>query len=63
VNDDADLGTVFRGVRGELPEVFWLEDDFGNISATDQAFMSTSVDEAICKVRSCERGDMAVCCT
>jgi hypothetical protein len=26
---DSDFHTVFRGVRGELPEAFWLKDDFG----------------------------------
>ena len=25
----SDFHTVFRGVRGELPEAFWLKDDFG----------------------------------
>jgi hypothetical protein len=41
--------TVFRGIRGELPEAFWLKDDFGDVTATDFAFMSTSVDIEVCK--------------
>jgi hypothetical protein len=40
---------VYRGIRGELPEAFWLKDDFGDVTATDFAFMSTSVDQEVCK--------------
>ena len=39
--------TLFRGVRGELPAAFWLTDPFGEITATDFAFMSTSEDELV----------------
>jgi hypothetical protein len=35
---------VYRGVRGELPEAFWLFDNFGHLTATDVGFMSTSLD-------------------
>jgi hypothetical protein len=47
VNDEASE-TVYRGVRGELPEAFWLKDAFGMVTATDFAFMSTSVDDNVC---------------
>jgi hypothetical protein len=40
---------VYRGIRGELPEAFWLKDDFGDVTATDFAFMSTSLDQQVCK--------------
>lgn len=43
------FATVFRGVRGELPDAFWLKDDFDMVTATDFAFMSTSVDGGICQ--------------
>ena len=33
---------LWRGVRGELPQSFWLRDESGRIIATDVAFMSTS---------------------
>ena len=39
--------TLYRGVRGELPAAFWLKDPFGEITATDFAFMSTSEDELV----------------
>ena len=35
-------GPLYRGVRGELPRGFWMEDEHGAVSATDTAFMSTS---------------------
>ena len=38
---------VYRGVRGELPEAFWLRDAFGMVTATDFGFMSTSFDRAV----------------
>ena len=47
VNDEAKT-IVYRGIRGELPEAFWLTDAFGMVTATDFAFMSTSVDEDVC---------------
>jgi hypothetical protein len=40
------FGTVYRGVRGTLPEAFWLPDVFGIIAATDFGFMSTSLTRA-----------------
>mmetsp|Transcript_48529 Transcript_48529/g.127834 ORF Transcript_48529/g.127834 Transcript_48529/m.127834 type:complete len:332 (-) Transcript_48529:328-1323(-) len=33
---------LHRGIRGELPQSFWLEDKQGKVTATDVAFMSTS---------------------
>ena len=42
-----ELGDVYRGVRGELPEAFWLKDAFGMITATDFGFMSTSLDRLV----------------
>jgi hypothetical protein len=39
-----NFGTVYRGVRGELPEAFWLRDAFGMVTATDFGFMSTTPD-------------------
>ena len=38
---------VYRGVRGELPEAFWLRDAFGTVTATDFGFMSTSLHRAV----------------
>jgi hypothetical protein len=38
---------VCRGVRGELPEAFWLRDAFGMVAATDFGFMSTPFDRAV----------------
>jgi hypothetical protein len=42
------FGTVYRGVRGELPDAFWLKDKFGDVTATDFAFMSTAQSQDIC---------------
>ena len=42
-----NFGTVYRGVRGELPEAFWLRDAFGMVTATDFGFMSTSLDRLV----------------
>ena len=47
VNDEAKT-TVYRGVRGEMPEAFWLRGHFGMVTATDSAFMSTSADKDVC---------------
>ena len=33
---------LYRGVRGELPESFWVPDKLGKVTAVDTAFMSTS---------------------
>jgi hypothetical protein len=49
VRCNRDFSNVYRGLRGELPEAFWLHDDFGFVTATDFAFMSTSLDVAVCK--------------
>jgi hypothetical protein len=38
---------AYRGVRGELPEAFWLRDAFGMVTATDFGFMSTSLDRVV----------------
>ena len=43
------VAMVYRGVRGELPEAFWLRDAFGMVTATDFGFMSTSFDRAVSK--------------
>jgi hypothetical protein len=43
VNDKVSE-TVYRAVRGELPEAFWLKDHFGMVTATDLAFMSTALE-------------------
>ena len=32
---------LYRGVRGELPDSFWVRGELGLICATDTAFMST----------------------
>jgi hypothetical protein len=37
-----ELGTLYRGVKGQLPEAFAVPDVQGMISATDFGFMSTS---------------------
>ena len=55
VNEFGEAGTatetesVFRAVRGELPKSFWLLDDFGMVTATDFALMSTSTDVNVCQ--------------
>jgi hypothetical protein len=49
VRCNRDFSAVYRGLRGELPEAFWLKDDFGFVTATDFAFMSTSLDVEVCK--------------
>lgn len=49
INDETSFGKRFRGIRGELPEAFWLKDAFGCVVATDFAFMSTSEDQAVCQ--------------
>jgi hypothetical protein len=41
------FGDVYRCVRGELPESFWLCDKFGVITATDFGFSSTSLDRIV----------------
>ena len=33
---------LYRGVRGELPATFWMEDEQGMVCAVDGGFMSTS---------------------
>lgn len=33
---------LWRGVRGELPPIFWVPDETGTVCATDMAFLSTS---------------------
>jgi hypothetical protein len=38
---------LYRGVRGELPEAFWLRNNHGEVTALDLAMMSTSRDEAV----------------
>jgi hypothetical protein len=48
-NSQAQFCSVFRAVRGELPETFWLKNGHGKVDPTDFAFISTSVDEAVCK--------------
>ena len=35
---------LYRAIRGELPRTFWVLDEHGMVSATDTAFMSTSLD-------------------
>jgi hypothetical protein len=41
--------TVYRAVRGELGEAFWLTDDFGAVTALDFAFMSASMKSEVCE--------------
>lgn len=36
--------SLFRGIRGELPNEFWHEDIYGMVTATEFGFMSTSQD-------------------
>ena len=38
---------LYRGVRGDLPRNFWVVDEQGMVSATDVAFMSTTLDEEV----------------
>jgi hypothetical protein len=45
---NTDCSTVYRGIRGELPTAFWLRDEFGYITATDFAYMSTSLKQDVC---------------
>jgi hypothetical protein len=45
---NTECSTVYRGIRGELPKVFWLRDEFGYITATDFAYMSTSLKRDVC---------------
>jgi hypothetical protein len=49
VRVNAPYTKLYRGVRGELPDAFWLEDAFGCITAIDYGFMSTSINEDVCK--------------
>ena len=35
-------------MRGKLPDAFWLKDKFGDVTATDFAFMSTALNQDIC---------------
>jgi hypothetical protein len=44
---NTNFGRVFRGLRGELPEAFWLRDAFGMVTATEFGFMSTSLGLAV----------------
>jgi len=37
---------LYRGVRGELPDSFWVRGELGMVCATDTAFMSTSCNRA-----------------
>ena len=32
---------MYRGVRGELPHTFWVQDSQGMVCAVDGGFMST----------------------
>jgi hypothetical protein len=43
-----DFTTTFRALRGQLPHGFWLRDEFGMVTATDFAFMSTSPSKEVC---------------
>jgi hypothetical protein len=45
--NDSRKTSLFRGLRGELPEAFWLEDSKGLVTATDFGFMSTSAGKGI----------------
>ncbi|KAL1521882.1 hypothetical protein AB1Y20_021533 [Prymnesium parvum] len=43
VMSEAEARTpLYRGVRGKLPEQFWMGDDHGMVCAVEMAFMSTS---------------------
>jgi len=43
-----ELGTLYRGVKGQLPEAFAVRDVQGMISATDFGFMSTTRSKPVC---------------
>jgi hypothetical protein len=45
---NTDFSTVFRTMRGELPDSFWLPDEFGDVTATDFGFLSSSRQQDIC---------------
>ena len=61
VRVNTNFSSVFRAVRGELPEAFWLRDAFGMITCTDHAFMSTSLNADVCKeYLSNKEGDTSV---
>jgi hypothetical protein len=45
---NSTYSSVYRAVIGELPEAFRLLDIHGQITATEFAFMSTSLDEDVC---------------
>lgn len=38
---------LYRGVRGELPQAFWLRDRFGEVTALELSLMSTSASEEV----------------
>ena len=40
--EELEVAPLYRGVRGELPNSFWVADEQGLVCATDTAFMSTS---------------------
>ena len=40
--EEVTRASLYRGVRGELPRGFWVQDEHGAVTATDTAFMSTS---------------------
>eukprot|EP01006_Ploeotia_vitrea_P065768 TRINITY_DN93787_c0_g1_i1.p1 TRINITY_DN93787_c0_g1~~TRINITY_DN93787_c0_g1_i1.p1 ORF type:complete len:653 (-),score=71.22 TRINITY_DN93787_c0_g1_i1:88-2046(-) len=41
--------TCYRGVRGKLPDSFFVPDSHGQVIAVDAGFMSTSLDKAVPK--------------
>jgi hypothetical protein len=43
-----DFSTTFRALRGELSQAFWLKDEFGMVTATEFAFMSTTPSKEVC---------------
>mmetsp|Transcript_65874 Transcript_65874/g.77401 ORF Transcript_65874/g.77401 Transcript_65874/m.77401 type:complete len:690 (+) Transcript_65874:98-2167(+) len=42
VNDEELKAPLYRCIRGELPRIFWLTDEFNMLCATDGGFFSTS---------------------
>jgi hypothetical protein len=49
VNSSDDVVPLYRAVKGRLPQSFYTQDGFGQVTAADYAFMSTSTDEEIGK--------------
>ena len=44
VRYDTAVPKLYRGVRGEVTDLFWKRDPFGNCTATEFGFLSSSMD-------------------